>query len=135
MAEAVFRKMVADENLSSYIEIDSAATSTWEEGNPVHHGTKARLAKENISVEGMYSRTLENKDLTFDYIVAMDESNVENIKKFIGKRASGEVRMLLEYVGESRGIADPWYTGDFDTTYNDVIKGCRALLEEIKAKL
>ncbi|MBF0715355.1 low molecular weight protein-tyrosine-phosphatase [Gemelliphila palaticanis] len=132
MAEAVFRKMVNDEKLDDKIKIDSAATSTWEQGNPVHHGTRDRLAKEGISVKGMYSRTLEDKDLDYDYIVGMDESNIKNIQKFIGKRPAGKVKMLLEYANEKRGIADPWYTGDFDTTYNDVIKGSKALLEHIK---
>lgn len=134
MAEAVFRKMVNDENLQDRITIDSAATSSWEHGNPVHHGTRDRLAKEGISVKGMHSRTLDDRDLNNDYIVAMDESNLKNIKRFVGNRATGEIKMLLEYAGSSRGIADPWYTGDFDTTYNDVVKGCRALLTEIKEK-
>lgn len=135
MAEAVFRKMVVEEGLENYITIDSAATSSWEHGNPVHYGTRERLAKENISVKGMTSRPLEDKDLDNDYIVGMDESNIVNIRKFIADRSTGEVKMLLEYAGENRGIADPWYTGDFDTTYNDVVKGCSALLKEIKDKL
>lgn len=135
MAEAVFRKLVIDENLQDKIIIDSAATSTWEHGNPVHFGTKNRLAKEGISVEGMYSRTLEYKDLANDYIVAMDESNLANIKKFIGSNNSGEVKMLLEYANIKREIADPWYTGDFDATYRDVMLGCKALLEKIKKEL
>lgn len=134
MAEAVFRKMITDEGLENKIFIDSAATSSWEHGNPVHYGTRERLAKENISVKGMTSRPLENKDLDNDYIVGMDESNIVNIKKFISGRPTGEVKMLLEYAGEKRGIADPWYTGDFDTTYNDVVKGCSSLLKEIKDK-
>lgn len=134
MAEAVFRKMVNENNLDDKIQIDSAATSTWEQGNPVHHGTRDRLAKEGISVKGMYSRTLEDEDLKYDYIVGMDESNIKNIEKFINNRPAGEVKMLLEYAGEKRGIADPWYTGDFDTTYNDVIKGCTALLKHLEEK-
>ncbi|MDO4814241.1 MAG: low molecular weight protein-tyrosine-phosphatase [Gemella sp.] len=135
MAEAVFREMVEKEGLADKIQIDSAATSTWEQGNPVHHGTVERLAKENISTQGMYSRTLEDKDLSNDYIVGMDESNIVNIKKFIAGRPSGQVQMLLEYAGEKRGIADPWYTGDFDTTYDDVTRGTKALLEIIKKDL
>ena len=83
MAETVFRKMVEDENLSDKIFIDSAATSSWEHGNPVHHGTRKRLAKEGIGVDGMFSRILNDNDLTFDYIIGMDESNISNIKKFL----------------------------------------------------
>lgn len=134
MAEAVFRDMVKKEGLESNIKIDSAATSSWEQGNPVHIGTREQLSKVGLSVEGMYSRQLNIKDLDFDYIVGMDESNIENIKKFVGKRNSGEIKMLLEYAGEYREIADPWYTGDFKTTYKDVTKGCKALLNKIKEK-
>lgn len=135
MAEAVFRKMVEDENLSDKIFIDSAATSSWEHGNPVHHGTRKRLAKEGIGVDGMFSRILNDNDLTFDYIIGMDESNISNIKKFLNNRFHGEVKMLLEYAGEKREIADPYYTGDFEATYNDVYKGCKALLETIKKEI
>ena len=134
-AESVFRKMVVDENLSDKIFIDSAATSSWEHGNPVHHGTRKRLAKEGIGVDGMFSRILNDNDLTFDYIIGMDESNISNIKKFLNNRFNGEVKMLLEYAGEKREIADPYYTGDFEATYNDVYKGCKALLETIKKEI
>ena len=135
MAEAVFRKMVEDENLSDKIFNDSAATSSWEHGNPVHHGPRKRLAKEGIGVDGMFSRILNDNDLTFDYIIGMDESNISNIKKFLNNRFNGEVKMLLEYAGEKREIADPYYTGDFEATYNDVYKGCKALLETIKKEI
>ena len=94
--------------------------------------TKIRLAKEGIGVEGMYSRILNNDDLDADYIIGMDESNIENIKLFTNGKNKGEIKMLLEYAGEKREIKDPWFTGDFDTTYDDVVKGCNALLEFIK---
>lgn len=135
MAEAVFRKMVNDEGLQDKIFIDSAATSSWDHGNPVHHGTRDRLAKEGISVAGMYSRTLEDKDLESDYIVAMDKSNVKNIKKFVNGRKTGELKMILEYAGSNKEVADPWYTGNFEETYQDVFIGCKALLEKIKKNL
>ena len=80
----------------------------------------------------MYSRILNDNDLDADQIVGMDDSNIENIKKFIADRETGEVKKLLEYAGEDRIIDDPWYTGDFKTTFNDVTKGCRALLDKIK---
>ena len=134
MAEAVFRNMIKKQDLQRKIFIDSAATSSWEEGNPVHHGTKKRLYKEGIDVEGMYSRKLNEEDLKFDYIIGMDESNINNINKFMKNRFLGEIKLLLEYAGESREIDDPYYTGDFDKTYNDVMKGCTALLEFIKNK-
>ena len=132
MAEAVFREMVKKERLSEKIIIDSAATSSWEHGNPVHHGTKKRLAKEGIGVEGMYSRILNIDDLNSDYILGIDKNNIKNIKIFMNGKNKGEIKMLLEYAGEKREIKDPWFTGDFDTTYADVTKGCKALLEFIK---
>ena len=132
MAEAVFRKMVDNEGLNQQIYIDSAATSSWEHGNPVHRGTRGRLAREGISTVGMYFRILNDDDLSADYIIGMDESNIINIEKFLRNRHSGRVNRLLEYAGEYRDILDPWYTDDFDTTYNDVVKGCKALLEFIK---
>ena len=132
MAEAVFRKLVNDEGLDNQIYIDSAATSSWEHGNPVHRGTRKRLEKEGISTDGMYSRILNDDDLSANYIIGMDKSNIENIKKFLKNRYSGKVQRLLEFAGEDRDILDPWYTDDFDTTYNDVVKGCKALLNFIK---
>lgn len=135
MAEAVFRKMVQEENLQSLIHIDSAGTSSWEHGNPVHRGTKERLKKEGISVEGMYSRTLEEKDLEYDYIIGMDRDNIRNIKNFVAGASEAEVKLLLEYAGEVRDIADPWYTHNFDITYDDVYKGCSSLLKVIKSRL
>ena len=80
MAEAIFRDMVEKEGLGEKILIDSAATSSWEHGNPVHSGTRKELAKIGIGVEGMYSRILNDNDLDADYIVGMDDSNIENIK-------------------------------------------------------
>ena len=132
MAEAVFRDMVEKENLSEKIKIDSAGTSSWEHGNPVHHGTREKLAEVGISVEGMYSRPLNDNDLMADYIVGMDDSNIDNIKRFIRGRQAGEGRKLLEYAGRNHIIDDPWYTGDFEATYRDVVMGCEALLEKIK---
>lgn len=132
MAEAVFRKMVEEEKLQDYILIDSAATSTWERGNPVHRGTRERLKKEGISVDGMYARTLEQKDLTHDYIIGMDQSNLRDINDFLAGRSNAQVKLLLEYAGIQRDIADPWYTGNFDLTYEDVYQGCKSLLEYLK---
>ena len=124
--------MVTEEGLSHQIYIDSAATSSWEHGNPVHRGTRKRLEIEGISTVGMYSRILNDDDLIFDYIIGMDENNILNIEKFIQKRSNARIQRLLEFAGEDRDIEDPYYTNDFDTTYDDVMKGCEALLSFIK---
>ncbi len=83
MAEAVFRKMVHEEGLEDKITIDSAATSTWEHGNPVHHGTHKKLEEHGISAKGLVSRTLDETDLDADYILGMDASNVRNIHSYV----------------------------------------------------
>ena len=135
MAEAVFRKMVHEEGLEDKITIDSAATSTWEHGNPVHHGTRKKLEEHGISAKGLVSRTLDETDLDADYILGMDASNVRNIHSFVDGKSDATVARLLEVAGVARDIADPWYTGDFDATYRDVTLGCKALLEQLKQEL
>lgn len=135
MAEAVFRNMIEEEGLTDKVTVDSAATSDWEEGNSTHPGTKKRLARESIHVEGMYSRPLEDNDLEATYIIGMDESNIENIEKFVDGRSIGQVKKLLSFTGNDADIADPYFTGDFDTTYTQVHAGCKALLEEIKQEI
>lgn len=129
MAEAVFTSLVKEKGLSDRIIIDSAATSSWEHGNPVHSGTRERLAKENISVNGMYSRPLTENDLSADYLIGMDQQNIGNIKRFAGNDFTGEIKLLLQYANREDEIADPYYTGDFETTYQDVLQGCQGLLD------
>lgn len=135
MAEAVFRQMVQEENLTNVIEIDSAATSSWEKDNPVHAGTRNKLRSVGISTEGMYSRPLNKSDLTADYLIGMDETNIRDIQSFVAGKSTARVLKLLSFAGETRDIADPWYTGDFEQTYQDVMKGCQALLIKMKQDL
>ena len=136
MAEAVFRKMIEEEGLTDKVTVDSAGTSSWEEGNATHSGTRRRLAQEGISVDGMYSRPLNEDDIQqATYIIGMDESNMKNIQKFTNGQAKGQTKKLLSFTGSGEDIADPYYTGDFETTYTQVYAGCQALLEEIKQEL
>ena len=109
--------------------IESAATSTEEIGNPVHRGTKQKLAQAGISVAGKTARQMTKKDYEeFDYIIAMDSFNTRNIARIVDDK-DGKVSKLLNYAGESGDIADPWYTGNFDETYEDVLRGCNGLLK------
>ena len=109
--------------------IESAATSTEELGNPVHRGTKQKLAQFNISVAGKTARQMTKQDYEeFDYIIAMDSFNTRNIARIVEDK-DGKVSKLLNYAGESGDIADPWYTGNFDETYEDVLRGCKGLLK------
>lgn len=134
MAEVVFKDMVKKKKLENKILVDSCATSSYEAGNSVHYGTKSILEDKGLSVEGMFSRQIIDKDLDSDYIVCMDSSNYRNVIQFIDGRKSGEVKKLLEYANINADIADPYYCGGFDITYRDVYKGCEALLNHIISK-
>ena len=131
MAEFVLKDMVKKRGIAHQFEIASAATSTEEIGNPVHHGTRNRLAKEGISVAGKYAIQMTKKDYDkYDYILAMDSYNIRNIGRIIGadKLQSPKIKKLLDFSDNPRDIADPWYTGNFDDTYSDVVEGCEAFL-------
>lgn len=132
MAEAVFRDMVEKKGMSDDFIIDSAATSNWEIGNPPHHGTRNKLAEVGISVKGMRARKLIKADeQEFDYIIGMEAQNVKDILRIFQKTESAKVSRLLDWGKMPRDIADPWYTGDFETTYQDVVEGLEAFLEKV----
>ena len=132
MSEFVLRDMVEKQGRSDEFFIRSCATSTEEIGNPVHYGTRRKLAEVGISCEGKTAVQMTRADYDkYDYIIAMEESNIRNIMRIIKSDPLNKVSLLLDFAGEHRGIADPWYTGDFDTTYKDVVKGCMALLERL----
>lgn len=134
MAEFVFRDMVQKRGLSEYIETASAATSTEEIGNPVHRGTRKKLAEHGISPDGKYAVQLTRGDYDkYDYLIGMDSANIRNMQRMTG--GGDKIHKLLEFAGISRDVADPWYTGDFDATYNDVELGCRALLDMLEAEI
>ena len=129
MAEFVFKDMVKSKGLSDKFHIESAATSTWEIGNPVHHGTRDKLAPLGISVAGKTARKMTKKDYDkFDYILGMEKSNIHDIMSIIGSDPDHKVHRLLDYSSNPRDIADPWYTGNFDVTYDDICEGCNAFL-------
>lgn len=132
MAEFVFKEMVNSNGLSDSFYIASAATSAEELGNPVHYGTRNKLKEYGISTEGKCAVQLKKQDYDkFDYLIGMDERNIVNMKRIVGADPLRKISRLLEFSGESRDIADPWYTGNFDQTYNDVYKGCQALFNFI----
>ncbi len=133
MAEFVFKDMVKKEGLSEFFHIESAATSNEEIGNPVHYGTREKLKPLGISVAGKTARRMTKKDYeTYDYLLAMDKNNIRNINRIIDRDDEGKVHLLLEYAGSTRDIADPWYTGNFDVTYDVIVEGCSAFLNHIK---
>jgi protein-tyrosine phosphatase len=135
MAEFVFKDMVNKRGLEDNFLIASAATSSEEIGNAVHYGTRNKLKKYGILVEGKYAVRLEKQDYEkYDYLIGMDQINVTNMRRIIGADPLNKLSRLLEFAGEHRDIADPWYTGDFDQTYDDVLNGCKALLTNILQK-
>ena len=131
MAEFVMKDLVKNSGISAVIS--SAATSTEELGNPVHPGTRQKLAEVGISTAGKTARQMTKADYRdYDYIVGMDDMNIRNILRIIGKDDENKVSKLLSFAEESGDIADPWYTGNFDRAYDDVLRGCQGLLEEIR---
>ena len=130
MAEFVLRDMVTKLGKNNEFFIASAATSTEEIGNPVHHGTKSKLAAFGISVKGKYAIQLTKSDYDkYDYIIGMDSANISGILRITGGDPDGKVKKLLDYTEHPRDIADPWYTGDFEATYRDIKYGCEEFLK------
>lgn len=134
MAEFVMRDMIKKRGLDGKIVTASAATSTEEIGNPVHSGTRRKLREHGISTDGKYAVQLTKSDYDkYDYLIGMDSANIRNMKRITG--GDEKIIRLLDLTDEPRDVADPWYTGDFDTTYNDVVKGCKVLLEKLEGEL
>lgn len=132
MAEAVMRHLVENKGLSDQIKVDSAATSSWHIGEPPHKGTKAKLREFGISTSGMKGRQLSTEDFeTFDYIIGMDSSNVRNIRQMLGQPEHPKIFRFLDLTDHKKDVPDPYYTGDFQETYELVVDGCEALLEKI----
>ena len=132
MAEFVMKDLVDRIGLSEQFEIASAATSREEIGNTVHPGTRAKLSELGISTKGKIARQMTKDDYKYyDYIIAMDTCNVKNINRIIGADLEHKVSLLLSHAGDYRDIADPWYTGNFEETYDDVVEGCKAFLKKI----
>ena len=130
MAEFIMKDLVKKAGLEQSIQIESAATSTEEIGNPVHPGTAAVLREHGIGgFEGKRARQLRRADYdAFDFIIGMDTANIRNMNWILGGDPDGKVLKLLEFAGTNRSVDDPWYTGDFETTYADVCDGCEGLL-------
>lgn len=121
MAEFVFKDMVKKRGLSDLFVISSAATSSEETGNPVYPGTRKKLRQYNISVDGKRAVRLTEKDYQkYDYIIGMEQANIRNMIRIMGEDRDKKVFKLLDFSDNPRDIADPWYTGNFDRTYEDV---------------
>ena len=132
MAEMVMKDMVRKAGLEAEFEIESAATSTEEIGNPVYPPARAKLARHGIKCEHRGARQITRRDYDhYDLLLGMDSANIRNMRRMLGGDPDGKIRLLLDYTGRSRDISDPWYSGNFDATYSDVVEGCTALLREL----
>lgn len=136
MAQSVMAHLVAEAGREEEFRIDSAATSREEIDNPPHRGTVSRLQRAGIAVVPHRARQVRGDEYgDWDYIVGMDSENMRGLSRIFSSnaacRADGGAKLakLLSFAGSSRDVADPWYTGDFDATYADVVNGCTALLE------
>lgn len=129
MAEFVFRDMIKKNGLEAMIRCESSATSTEEIGNSVHYGTKKKLREVGILVEGKQAVQLKRSDYDkYDMLLGMDQRNITNMMRILGSDPKGKVKRFLDFSNHPRDIADPWYTGDFETAYQDVYEGCDCLL-------
>lgn len=132
MAEFVMKDLVQKRGLQNDFLIESAATSTEEIGNDIHYGTRTKLTKEKIPVTRRAARQITLADYEkYDYLVAMDEENLFYMNRRWQNDPDNKISLLLEWAGKTREIADPWYTGNFDQTYLDIVEGCEGMLDSI----
>ena len=131
MAEYVMRDLLRKNGIAS-VTVDSCATSTEEIGNPVYPPAKRKLASHGISCEGHAARQVRKSDYAeSDKLICMDSMNIRNLMRIIGADPEGKVCLLKDYT-TGGDVADPWYTGNFDITYEEILAGCTAILEEIR---
>lgn len=136
MAEFVLKDMVKKAGRENEFVIASSATSTEEiwggVGNPVYPPARDELKKHGISCEGKRAVQVKKSDYeNYDYLICMDENNMRNIRRIISSDPENKTVKLLSFTGENRNVADPWYSGDFETCYRDIYNGCKALLEKL----
>lgn len=133
MAEFVLRDMAARRGLGDCLFVASAATSTEEIGNPVHRGTREKLREHGISTDGKRAVQLKKSDYDqYDYLLGMESWNLTNMMRILKNDPEHKVHRLLDFSDRPRDIADPWYTGNFDVTYDDVVEGCEAFLAHLE---
>ena len=125
MAEFVMKDLVEKAGIAEKFEIASAATSAEEVGNPVYPPARQKLADHAISCVGKTARQMTRQDYdTYDYLVAMDRSNLRDMARFVGNDPLHKVSLLMSYTSTPHDVADPWFTGNFEDTWRDVLAGC-----------
>ena len=135
MCESVFTYMVKERHMDRVIEIYSAATSREEIGNGPHYGTVSKLRQAGIPVVPHRAVQMTKADYDYyDYLIGMDTANIRNMNRIAGGDPDGKIYKLLSFAGIGRDVADPWYTGDFEATYQDVVTGCEGFLQFLKER-
>jgi protein-tyrosine phosphatase len=131
MAEFVMKHLLAEAGRAD-VEVESAALHTDAIGCDTHRGTRTVLAERGIPFFRREARLIDAATARgYDLIVGMDDYNIADLKRLVYPGDAAKIRKLLDYTGEKRDVADPWYTGNFDETYDDVLAGCKALLETL----
>ena len=126
------KDLVRKAGLSAQVQIDSAATSREEIGNPIYPPAQRQLRAHGVAFDDHRARQMTRQDYAdYDLLIGMDTQNLRNMQRICGGDPDGKLRLLLEYTGHSRDVADPWYTDDFDAAWQDIAFGCRALLEAL----
>ncbi len=134
MAQCVMQWLVDEQDVAGHFTIDSAATTNEEIGMPIYPPAREKLKMEGVPIVPHRARRIRSDEhADWDCIVCMDDENMRHLRRILGAENMGNVRKLLSYVGESGDVADPWYTRNFDATYDDVLRGCKALLAEVGA--
>lgn len=132
MAEFVMKRLAEEAGLSSELRIDSAATSREEIGNPVYPQAKRKLEEHKIFCEGHAARQMTKCDYDeYDLLIGMDSGNLRDMRRICGGDPEGKIHLLMDYTSRPGDVADPWYTGDFETIWQDVLQGCRGLLNKL----
>ena len=136
MAEFIFRDMVEKRGLGGQISCASAATSDEEWGNPVYPPARRKLAEMGLTCAGKRARTLTPRDYQeYDLLIGMEQRNLSAMRRICGGDPEGKIHLMLEDSAAPRDIADPWYTGDFDTACRDIQEGCEAWLNRIQKQM
>ena len=129
MAEFIMKDLVTKAGVQAQFDIASAATSRQELGNAVYFPAKKKLREHGISCEGKTARQMTRQDYRYyDLLVGMDRRNLENMRRISGGDPEQKIHLLMEFAEKNSEVADPWYTGDFEATWQDVLEGCQGLL-------
>ena len=132
MAEFIMKDLVRKAGLSAQVQIDSAATSREEIGNPIYPPAQRQLRAHGVAFDDHRARQMTRQDYAdYDLLIGMDTQNLWNMQRICGGDPDSKLRLLLTYTGQTRSVADPWYTDDFDAAWQDIASGCRALLEAL----